>query len=98
MIKSKLISIDKLSEWFGGSATVRYNEKLLEYRIIIRNDDLINEFVFWFTDMHVLKYGEKELVRYMLEKYIRQMESEQQLLRKGLIENDKGRTYQRLCS
>mgnify|MGYP003571288360 CR=1 FL=1 len=85
MIKSKLINIDKLSAWFGGSATVRYNKSRMEYRIIIKNDDLIDEFVFWFTEVQYLKYGEREILVLMLDKYLKSMEIEQRLIQRGLM-------------
>lgn len=93
MIKSKLISIDRLSEWFGGSATVLYNKSRMEYRIIIKNDDLLDEFIFWFTEFQYWKEGEKLLVEIMLDKYLKSMEIEQRLIQRGLMQSDKTRTY-----
>ncbi len=93
MIKSKLIDIERLSEWFGGSATVRYNKSRMEYRIIIKNDDLIDEFVFYFTEVQYLKYGEREILVLMLDKYLKSMEIEQRLIQRGLMQSDKTRTY-----
>lgn len=98
MIKSKLIDINRLSEWFGGSATVLYNKSRMEYRIIIRNDDLINEFVFWFTEFQYWKEGEKFLTEMMLKKYLETMRIEQRLIQRGLMQSDKTRTYRELCS
>lgn len=97
MIKSKLIDIDRLSKWFGGSATVRYNKGRLEYTIIIKNDDLINEFVFWFTEVQYLKYGEREIMVMMLEKYLKSMEIEQRKIQRGLTKIDKSTKNFRFC-
>lgn len=83
MIKSKLIDINRLSEWFGGSATVLHNKSRKEYRIIIRNDDLLDEFIFWFTEFQYWKEGEKNLTEMMLKKYLETMEIEQRLIQKG---------------
>ena len=93
MIKSKLIDINRLSEWFGGSATVLYNKSRMEYRIIIKNDDLINEFIFWFTEFQYWKEGEKILTEMMLKKYLETMRIEQRLIQRGLMQSDKTRTY-----
>ena len=98
MIKSKLIDINRLSEWFGGSATVLYNKSRMEYRIIIKNDDLINEFVFWFTEFQYWKDGEKFITEMMLKKYLETMRIEQRLIQRGLIKIDKSGENQRLCS
>ena len=98
MIKSKLIDIDRLSKWFGGSATVLYNKSRMEYRIIIRNDDLINEFVFWFTEFQYWKEGENFLTEMMLKKYLETMRIEQRLIQRGLTKIDKSTKNFRLCS
>lgn len=87
MIKSNLINIDRLSEWFGGSATVLYNKSRREYRIIIRNDDLLDEFIFWFTEFQYWKEGEKFLTEMMLKKYLETMRIEQRLIQKGVNES-----------
>lgn len=85
MIKSKLIKVEKLIEWFGGFATVEYIKGRLEYTITIKNDDLINDFVFWFTEPQYLVHGEKEMTKKMLKQYLDHMKIEQQLMRKGLL-------------
>ena len=81
----KIINIDKLSSWFGGNSTVSYNKSRMEYKVIIKNDDLINEFVFSFTEVQYLKYGEREILISMLEKYLKSMEIEQRLIQRGLM-------------
>lgn len=98
MIKSNLINIDRLSDWFGGSATVLYNKSRMEYRIIIKNDDLVNEFVFWFTEFQYWKEGEKLITEMMLKKYLEAMRIEQRLIQRGLMEIGKTGENQRLCS
>ena len=65
----------------------------MEYRIIIKNDDLIDEFVFYFTEVQYLKYGEREILVLMLDKYLKSMEIEQRLIQRGLMQSDKTRTY-----
>lgn len=87
MIKSKLIDIERLSEWFGGSATLLYNISRREYIIIIRNDDLLDEFIFWFTEFQYWKEGEKFLTEMMLKKYLETMRIEQRLIQKGVNES-----------
>ena len=72
MIKSKLISVEKLSSWFGGSATVMYNKSRREYRIILHNDDN-DGFTFCFTDMQYFVHGEHTILVKMLEKYLTTM-------------------------
>jgi hypothetical protein len=66
----------------------------MEYRIIIKNDDLISEFVFWFTEFQYWKEGEKTITEMMLTKYLKSMEIEQKMLQRGLIT----RTYRGICS
>ena len=94
----KITNIDKLTEWFGGTSTVKYNKSRCEYTILLYTDDLMDEFTFWFTDMDILKYGEKEVVLHLFTKYINQMEIEQQIMRKGLRDCEQSRENIRLCS
>lgn len=70
----------------------------MEYQIIIKNDDLVNEFIFWFTEYQYWKVGEKLLVEKMLDKYLKSMEIEQRLIQRGLIKIDKSTKNFRLCS
>ena len=94
----RITNINTLSRWFGGSATVKHNKSRQEYIILIKNDDLINEFFFWFTESQYLQLGEKQLTIWLLDKYLKSMEIEQQLIKKRLLKNDKSGEDIRVCS
>ena len=83
-LKTKLLDIKHLSKWFGGFATVKYNKQRAEYTLIIKNDDLINEFVFTFSENEFTQFGETYITVELLQKYLTQMQMEQRIKLKGL--------------
>ena len=96
----RLIEIERLSKWFGGSSTVSYKKLYNQWTIVIKNDDLVNDFVFCFTEDEIKKYGQKEVCVCMLDKYLKQMEIERFLLSRKVKgwNNDKGGKDCRVCS
>lgn len=76
----------ELCQFFGGEAIIIYQQWSNDYQISIINDDLINEFHFVIHREDTLTKDRKQLkLKEMIKKYVKHMEIEQQLLKKGLL-------------
>ena len=76
----------QLSNFFGGEALIIYEPAMAVYQITVRNDDLINDFLFEIPREYTYcSERKKQELQKMLDKYIKQMEIEQQLLKKGVL-------------
>ena len=80
----------RLHELFGGEAIIIYQPWSNDYQISIRNDDLVNDFHYVMHNEDTLTKARKQAkIKDMLYKYIKHMEIEQQLMKKGLLKSEK---------
>ena len=79
-------SEEYLADFFGGLALITYEPKRNLYLISVENDDLVNEFTYYFPYEYAAVKRLKSLeLQKMMSKYIKQMEIEQQLMKKGML-------------
>ena len=80
----------ELCQFFGGEAIIIYQPWSNDYQISIRNDDLVNDFHYVMHNEDTLTKARKQAkIKDMLYKYIKHMEIEQQLMKKGLLKSEK---------
>lgn len=79
-------SCKRLEQFFGGEAYIYFEPSNRTYQISIRNDDLINYFHYNFPQENSITQPRiRAELQKMLKKYIKQMEIEQELMRKGKL-------------
>ena len=79
-------SSKKLEQFFGGKAYIYFEPSNYTYQISVRNDDLVNDFQYNFPyEESITQPRIRAELQKMLKKYIKQMEIEQELMRKGKL-------------
>ena len=79
-------SSKRLEQFFGGKAYIYFEPSNRTYQISVSNDDLINNFQYNFPQEESITQPRiRAELQKMLKKYIKQMEIEQELMRKGKL-------------